>query len=73
VLGLAQLAGEQVALGGVGGLAFFDLGGHLLAGPLGRGLRELDAPVEVFDLGFEVVRREVGLPAGAKGVALPAP
>jgi hypothetical protein len=51
-------------------LALFDLGGHLLAELLSPGLGELDAAVEVFDLDFEVVGDDVGLPAGTKGIVL---
>ena len=67
---LGQPVGEQVALGRVGCLALFDLGGHLPSQSLGPGLGELDAPVEVLGLGLKIVGGHVGLSAGAKGVVL---
>ena len=68
--GLGEPAGEQLALGGIGTLAFDDLGGHLLAQPFRPRCRQLDALVEVFDLGFEVFCGDVALPAGAVGIVL---
>ncbi|MDA8296843.1 MAG: hypothetical protein M0004_09700 [Actinomycetota bacterium] len=67
---LGEPAGEQLALRGVGALAFDDLGRHLLAQPVGPGDRQLDALVQLFDLGFEVLGCDVALPAGAGRVML---
>ncbi len=57
-LGLGELADEELALGGVAVLASGDLGFQLFAQPLQPGLGELDALVEVLDLGFD----DTGLP-----------
>ncbi|MDA8276091.1 MAG: hypothetical protein M0029_12040 [Actinomycetota bacterium] len=65
-VGLGELAGEELALRRVAVLAGGDLGFQLLAQALPPGLGQFDLLVELFDLGFEVTGRDVGLLAAGR-------
>ena len=65
-----ETADEQLALRGIGALAFDHLRGHLLAQAFGPSLGELDALVKAFDLGLEVVGRDIAFAASAGGIVL---